>query len=358
MDRPLYRIAHYGTGDTGAQALRGVLERPQLQLVAHLVHSADKVGRDSGEIVGLPTVGVQATADLDEFLSVDADCVTYFATDFGREPDDVVDEMCAMLRSGKNVVTSTMPALCYPPALPQPVLHRLADACTEGDSSFFCSGIAPGFTPDALVLACSSLCERVTSVTVSERIFMGTYQDPMTFQYLGFGRTLAEDAAVPRSEVASDAFRATFSILADGLGVTFDEIRARRDVAIADADYTSAAGPIPEDTVASVRLSFDGVIGGEPRVTLGIIYSMIDTVVDDWDPRVPSAAPTNARMTQVAITGAPDVDCRLTLSGSDQPGVDATAARVLNAIGPVCTANAGLHSPLDLAVWGDQSFRV
>jgi hypothetical protein len=152
--------------------------------------------------------------------------------------------------------------------------------------------------------------------------------------------------------------RAPFAVLADGLGVTFDEIRARRDVAVADTDSTCAAGPIPQGTVASVRLSFDGMIGGEPRATIGIIYSMIDTVVDDWDPRVPVGAPANARMTQVIITGAPNVECQLTLSGSDQPGVDATAARVLNAIGATCAANPGLHSALDLAVWGDQAFRM
>ena len=39
-----YRIAHYGTGDTGSQALRGIIARPEFELVAHLVHSPDKVG--------------------------------------------------------------------------------------------------------------------------------------------------------------------------------------------------------------------------------------------------------------------------------------------------------------------------
>lgn len=357
MTGPRYRIAHYGTGDTGAQALRNILERPELELVAHLVHSRDKVGHDSAELVGAAPVGVTATGDLDEFLSVDADCVAYFATDFGRDATQVVDEMCRMLASGRNVVTSTMPALTYPPALADAVRNRLAAACATGGSSFFCTGIAPGFTPDALVLTVSSLCERVTSVTVSERIFMSTYQDPMTFQYLGFGRTPAEDAAVPQSDVPSDAFRSTFALLGDGLGMTFDEVRAGRDVALADAEYTCAAGAIPEGTVASVRLWFEGVIDGEPRATVGTIYSMIDTVVDDWNPRVPVAAPPNARMTQVEITGAPTIDCTLTLSGSDQPGVDATAARVVNAIAATCEASPGLHSALDLGVWGHHSFR-
>lgn len=53
MTGPRYRIAHYGTGDTGAQALRSILERPELELVAHLVHSPHKVGHDSGGLVGL-----------------------------------------------------------------------------------------------------------------------------------------------------------------------------------------------------------------------------------------------------------------------------------------------------------------
>ena len=75
MSAPTYRIAHYGTGDTGSEALRTLIARPEFELVAHLVHSPEKVGRDSGEIAGVAPVGVLATADLDEFLSVDADCV-------------------------------------------------------------------------------------------------------------------------------------------------------------------------------------------------------------------------------------------------------------------------------------------
>jgi hypothetical protein len=62
MSGPTYRVAHYGTGDTGSQALRGIIRRPEFELVAHLVHSPEKVGRDSGEIVGLAPVGVHGRA--------------------------------------------------------------------------------------------------------------------------------------------------------------------------------------------------------------------------------------------------------------------------------------------------------
>ncbi len=356
MTTETYRVAHYGTGDTGSQALRDILGRPGLELVAHLVHTADKVGRDSGEIVGVAPVGVRATADLDELLSVDADCVAYFATDFGREPDDVVDEMCRMLASGRNVVTSTMPVLVYPPAAPPDVVARLEQACADGGTSFFCSGIAPGFTGDTLVLTCASLCARVTSVAVDERIFMGTYSDPLSFRYLGFGQRPEDQAAAAKSTVTSDAFSSTFSMLADGLGIPFDEVRNHREYAVADADHTTAAGPIPEGTIASVRLCSDGIVDGEARASTAIIYSMIDHVVDNWAPAVPREAPHLARFTQVTVHGEPHVDVTLTLSGSDQPGVDATAARVVNSIAATCAAPPGVRSPLDLPLARTGSF--
>jgi hypothetical protein len=351
-----YRVAHYGTGDTGSQALRGIIARPEFELVAHLVHSPEKVGRDSGDIAGVPPVGVRATDSLDEFLSVDADCVAYFATDMGRDHDAVIDEMCRILETGRNIVTSTMPVLVYPPAAPPDVLRRLERACAVGGASFFCSGIAPGFTGDAFVLTAASLCQRITSVSVYERIFMGTYSDPLSFRYMGFGRPPEELADDARPTKVSDAFSSTFSMLADGLGCQFDEVWNHREYAVADADYVVAAGPIPKGTVASVRLCSAAVVDGTTRASTAIIYSMIDHVVDDWAPVVPPGAPDLARFTQVTIQGEPHVDVTLTLSGSDQPGVDATAARVVNSIAATCAAAPGLHSPLDLPLSPTHSF--
>jgi hypothetical protein len=83
---------------------------------------------------------------------------------------------------------------------------------------------------------------------------------------------------------------------------------------------------------------------------------MIDHVVDDWAPTVPVGAPHLGRFTQVTIQGEPHVDVTLTLSGSDQPGVDATAARVINSIAAICAASPGVHSPFDLPISRTRSF--
>jgi hypothetical protein len=58
----------------------------------------------------------------------------------------------------------------------------------------------------------------------------------------------------------------------------------------------------------------------------------------------------------VTIQGEPDVDLTLTLSGSDQPGVDATAARVMNSIAATCAAAPGVHSSLDLPLSPNRAF--
>ena len=56
-----YRVIQHSTGNVGTHALRAVIEHPDLELVGLWVHSPDKVGRDAGELCGLPPVGVVAT---------------------------------------------------------------------------------------------------------------------------------------------------------------------------------------------------------------------------------------------------------------------------------------------------------
>ncbi|MCJ7438991.1 MAG: hypothetical protein MUP97_14670, partial [Acidimicrobiia bacterium] len=79
--------------------LKGIIHHPQLELVAVKVYDDAKVGRDAGDLVGLPTTGILATQDVDEIVAVEADCVIYCPM-----PWDV-EEMCRLLASGKHIVT-------------------------------------------------------------------------------------------------------------------------------------------------------------------------------------------------------------------------------------------------------------
>jgi 2,4-diaminopentanoate dehydrogenase len=53
-----------GNRNLGRHAAREVHRHPDLELVGAYVYSADKTGRDVGEICGIRPIGVTATGDL------------------------------------------------------------------------------------------------------------------------------------------------------------------------------------------------------------------------------------------------------------------------------------------------------
>jgi hypothetical protein len=136
------------------------------------------------------------------------------------------------------------------------------------------------------------------------------------------------------------------AMVADAVGWTLDEIREFRDVAVADRDYTFPAGPIAAGTIASVRMRFEGLISGEPRMYFSFIWSLPDDAPDGWQPRIPHGSATG-RLTRITIEGNPTIRVDLGIDG-DLPGVDATAARVVNSIPAVCASYPGVYSALEL----------
>lgn len=344
-----YRVAHVGTGYTGSIALRQVLRSSRLELVGHLVHSREKVGRDSGELVGEGTVGVEAVDSFEDFLALNADCVSYFAAISGRDGDDVIDQLCGLLASGKNVVTPSYPALFHPLSLDDAAREKLEAACRRGNSSLFATGIAPGFTSDILAVHAASMSELPTKVSVQERIPCGAYRVPGFFAALGFGRTPEQDADICPPGAMIGHLAPPLRLLAQGLGWIIDEIQEHRDVALADRHYSFDAGEIAPGTIASVRMRFDAIIDGQPRLQFSSVWSMPDEPVEDWQPDIPSGS-TTRRLTRITIDGVPPVQVDFALNGGDLPGSAATAARVVNAIPAVCTADPGLLSALDIVV--------
>ena len=99
MTAPRIRVVQSATGGVGRAAIEGVLSHPDLELVGCWVHSADKHGKDVGELIGADPVGVTATTSAEEVVALDADCVVYSPL----VPNE--EEVVALLRSGKSVVT-------------------------------------------------------------------------------------------------------------------------------------------------------------------------------------------------------------------------------------------------------------
>jgi hypothetical protein len=127
------RVVQWATGGVGVAAIKGVLEHPDLELVGCWVHSADKAGKDVGDIIGTEPLGVTATNSVDEILALDADAVIY--APLMANPDEVA----ALLRSGKNVVTSV--GWLYPS---ERSAAPMREAALAGNATLHGTGMAPG----------------------------------------------------------------------------------------------------------------------------------------------------------------------------------------------------------------------
>ena len=134
MQAPI-KVVQWATGGVGQAAIEGVLSHPDLELVGCWVHSAEKHGKDVGEILGTGPVGVAATSSAEEILALDADCVVYSPL----VPND--DEVAALLRSGKSVVTPV--GWIYP----DPAKVEAIEAACAGGTGRRCT--APASTPEA-----------------------------------------------------------------------------------------------------------------------------------------------------------------------------------------------------------------
>ena len=71
------RLVQWTTGNVGKRSVRSIVGHPDLELVGCYAWSADKVGRDVGELCGIDPVGVAATDDVDALLALEPDCVVY-----------------------------------------------------------------------------------------------------------------------------------------------------------------------------------------------------------------------------------------------------------------------------------------
>jgi len=340
-----YRVIQWSTGNVGTAALRCIIRHPDLELVGVWVHSEAKAGKDAGELCGLAPTGVLATNDVAALLALDADCVSYTATADLR-PMDAIDDMARILASGKNVVSSSVVAGVWPLHLDPPFRTPLEEGCATGGTSWYTSGIDPGWANDALPLLLAGTCEDVEQLSVMEIVNYKDYEQPtVLFETMGFGQALDAKPLLLMPGVLTFAWGGVIKVLAAGLGVEIDEIVEIHERKPAPAKIDLGFGVIEEGTTAALRFEVQGVVNGEPRIVVEHVTRLDDALCPDWP------QPVGAGGYRVVVTGTPSYQCDVQMTarpGQGDPGVIGTAGRIVNAIPAVCAAPPGLLSVLDL----------
>jgi len=338
------KVMQWGTGNVGRFAIRSIVEHPELELSGVVVHGAGKVGKDAGEIAGIAPTGVRATQDVDAALASDADCVVYTATADLR-PFEAVDDLCRILRAGKNVVSSSVVALVHPRSFVPEQRAKLEAAAREGGASLFTSGIDPGFANDVLPLVLSGLACRWREVRVLEIINYATYDQPQVlFDTMGFGKPLDHVPLLLLPGSLAFAWGGTVHMLAEGLGLTLDEVREVHERRPATKPIRIGEHVVEPGTMAALRFEVQGIVDGKPVIVVEHVTRLDDDLAPEW--------PTGNGSYRVVISGYPTMRCEFEFEDEQGDhavgGVILTATRIVNAIPFVCAAPPGLLSALDL----------
>jgi 4-hydroxy-tetrahydrodipicolinate reductase len=332
-----YRVVQWATGNIGTRALRAVIEHPDMTLVGVHVHSDAKAGRDAGELCGLAPTGVVATQDIEEIVALGADCVLYMPQ--GCD----VDEVCRLLESGSNVV-STRGEFHRPASLEPAVRVRVEAACARGGTSLHSTGSSPGFISEALPIVLTSLQRRLDCVTIDEFADLSSRNSPeLLFKIMGFG---APPEAFDRRRFGHGrtAFGPSLELLAEALSLPLDGVEASGEVALANRPIEIAAGALAAGTVAAQRMDVNGVRDGRPLLRFRASWYCTTDLEPAWDLRE-----TGWRV-QVAGDTPLDVEIRFPVPldqyASVSPGY--TAHRAVNSVPVVCAAAPGIRTTVDL----------
>jgi len=336
-----FRVVQWATGGVGKAAIEGILRHPDLELAGCWVHAEDKDGMDVGSIVRSDPIGVAATRDKDAILALDADCVVY------APMIPHVDEVIALLQSGKNVVSPV--GWFYPP---EHEAARLRAACLDGGVTLHGTGINPGGITELHPLMFSALSSAVTFVRGEEFSDIRSYAAPDVVRWImRFGDTPEQAMSSPMLGLLSGGFRQSVQMCLDALGFRAAQITTSQQVAVATAPIDSPIGPIEPGLVAAQRFQWDAVIDGQTVVRVAVNWLMGE---ENLDP--PWTLGSEDERFEIEVRGDPSAF--VTIKGWQpetveeglrrNPGIVATAMHCVNSVPYVCRAEPGIKTYLDL----------
>lgn len=318
-----YRVVQWTTGNVGRRSVRAVLDHPDLELVGCYAWSADKAGRDVGELCGLEPVGVTATNDVAALLASKPDCVIY--NPMWHDTDEVV----RILEAGVNVVST---AAFITGSRLGTGRDRIADACERGGSSMFGTGINPGFV-ELLAIVSASICDRVDKVTVNEAADTTLYESPATEIAAGFGRPIDDPELPALTANGTAVFAEAVALVADALGVELDDIVCVPEYAQTTEDLDLGSWTIAAGCVAGVAASWQGRVGDRTVVELTVRWKKGTTLEPDWEIEQGHV---------IEIDGRPTV--RTTLHFLPPPDFEATTFADFMVLGMVITAMPAINA--------------
>jgi 4-hydroxy-tetrahydrodipicolinate reductase len=321
------RVVHFGLGPIGAAVAKEIAARPGFKIVGGIDTDPAKVGRDLGDVVGLPRrLGVKVSGDPAATLKKARPHVVLLCT--GSSMKQVMPQVLSVLKA-KVPIVATTEELAYPGYTHVRLARQVHALAKKAKVAVLATGVNPGFVMDALPIALTAVCQRVDRVTV-HRIQDARHRRLPFQQKIGAGLTTEQfQKRVDEGSIKHVGFTESIAMIADSLGWTLDRITDHVEPKLAQV------------TVSSEFLAVD------PGYVCGIVQEGIG-----YRKKEPAI-----RLRMEAYLGAPDPYDLIEIDGNPRLSVRiaggvhgdvATAAIVVNSIPKVLDAAPGLRTMRDM----------
>ena len=343
------RVVVWGTGFVGRLVIPEILSHPAFELVGVGVSNPEKVGRDVGELCGHGSIGLAATDDVVALLALAPDALVHYGPT-AAHPLDNIRDIGAFLRAGIDVCSTAMTPWVWPAMTLNPPnwIDPITEACEEGGSSCFTTGIDPGFANDLFPMTLTGLCAEVRLVRALEILDYSNYEGDYENE-MGIGRPPEFPAMLEHPDILTMAWGATVPMIAHAVGIELDAITTTWDKWVTDEEIKTAKGMIHPGEVAAINFTINGVYEGETRIQLEHVNRVGAGAAPDW-PRG-----TQDDVYRVEIEGTPSITQETAFRFTDGSGRDAATAgclatglRALNAVPAVNDRPPGWVTALDL----------
>ena len=352
MNSPI-RVFQVATGNVGSEMIKRIGNRTDLELVGLHCYSPDKVGRDAGEIVGLPPIGVIATGSVDEIIAAKPDVLTFH----GVFPDE--DLYVKVLEAGINIVTTAdwitgwHRDTNHPHPSGMPVTQLLAQACERGGSTFYGTGMNPGVN-QILGVVCSADVAEIENVTTIESVDVSCHHSKDTWIEVGYGQPVDDPSIPGKLEKYTRVFADSVLMMADCFGLELDEVKFSYELGACTKDVDLGWYTLPKGSLGGNYIRYQGMVNGVPRVETHLEWQMTPHTDPSWDIK-------GCYITQIKgdpciynkhmVFPKPGVD----LSNPENfasIGMTVTGLPALNAIASVVAAPPGLLTSADVPLRG------
>lgn len=321
------RVIHFGLGPIGSAVVRQVAARKGFKAVGAIDIDPAKVGRDVGLVAGLGRrLGVRVVDDPLPALRRSRPDVVVLCTSSSLEK--VTPQIDTVLR-GRVPIVSTTEELSYPVPSNSKWARKIDRLAKRAKVAVLGTGVNPGFTMDALPIALTGVCERVSRVEVDRVQDARTRRLPFQ-RKIGSGLTRAQfRRKVAEGSVRHVGLAESISMIADALGWKLDRITDVIKPKIATTRVASKFLAVKAGYVCGIIQDGVGYRAGKAIITLHMEAYL--GAPESYD--------------AVRVVGSPPLSMKI---AGGVHGDVATASIVVNSIPKVLGASPGLHTMRDL----------